>query len=194
MKFILPIILIVIAAGLFFWLTDPILNSPLAANPTTGALGGGVFSLLSERRDLNTALANSRRLQEDSRDLVAKFNNLSELDKLRINKLLPDHIDNVQLVIDINSIADKYGMTIKNVKIKTEDDVSLRANRRPVSTNSEKVAYLSFSVTGTYSQLRNLLTDLARSLRLVDITQLSFIAGDQDLYQFNIELKTYWLE
>lgn len=194
MKFILPTILIIIAGAVFFWLTDPILNNPLVIDPVTGGISGGVFPLLSERRDLNTALANSRRLQEDSRDLVAKFNNLSDLEKSRVNKLLPNHIDNVQLVIDINSIADKYGMTIKNVKIRTEEDTALRTNRRPTAGNSEKIAYLSFSVTGTYSQLRNLLTDLARSLRLVDVTQLSFVAGDQDLYQFNLELKTYWLE
>lgn len=201
MKLILPIIIILIAGGIFFWLSDPILNAPLTVDATTGNLKGGVFPLLSERRDLNTALENSNKLREASQELVDRYNELADSDKAGIDRLLPDRVDNVQLVIDINSIADKYGMTIKNVKIRTDEEVTTArtttraaTTRRSTNSTAEKRAYISFTVTGNYNQLRNFLTDLARSLRLVDVTELSFTAGDQDLYQFNVELRTYWLE
>ncbi len=195
MKFLGPIIVIIIAGGIFFYLTDPILNTALTVDPQTNNVSGGVFPLLSERNDLNTALSNSQKLQDASRALVDQYNSLAPADIAAVDTLLPDHIDNVQLVIDINSIADQYGMTIKNIKITTQDQVS--PTGRPViktSTTGEQAALISFNVTGSYNQLRNFLTDLARSLRLVDVTGLSFVASDQDLYQFNVELKTYWLE
>ena len=201
MKFIFPIILIVIAGAIFFVFTDPILNQLLVVDPQSGTLKGGVFPLLSERSDLNTALSNSEKLRTASQSLVDKYNALSETERTGVDKLLPDRIDNVQLVIDVNSIADKYGMTIKNIKIKSEEEVAAASRttarssaRKPVASTLEKTANLSFTVTGSYNQLRNFLTDLARSLRLVDVVGLSFSAGDQDLYQFNVDLKTYWLE
>jgi Tfp pilus assembly protein PilO len=199
MKFIFPIILIIIAGVVFFVFTDPILNTPLAVDPTTGEISGGVFPLLSERSDLNTALSSSDTLREASKSLVEKYNNLSESERTGVDKLLPDRIDNVQLVIDINSIASKYGMTIKNIKIGTEGDIQTtrtasRTTTKRATTALNKAADISFTVTGSYNQLRNFLTDLGRSLRLVDVTGLSFTAGDSDLYQFNVEVKTYWLE
>lgn len=199
MKLIFPIILIIIAGVVFFVFTDPILNTPLVVDPTTGEISGGVFPLLSERSDLNTALASSDALREASKSLVEKYNNLSESERTGVDKLLPDRIDNVQLVIDINSIASKYGMTIKNIKIGTEGDVQTtrtagRTTTKRATTALNKAADISFTVTGSYNQLRNFLTDLGRSLRLVDVTGLSFTAGDSDLYQFNVEVKTYWLE
>lgn len=199
MKFIFPIILIIIAGVVFFVFTDPILNTPLAVDPTTGEISGGVFPLLSERSDLNTALSSSDTLREASKSLVEKYNNLSESERTGVDKLLPDRIDNVQVVIDINSIASKYGMTIKNIKIGTEGDIQTtrtasRTTTKRATTALNKAADISFTVTGSYNQLRNFLTDLGRSLRLVDVTGLSFTAGDSDLYQFNVEVKTYWLE
>lgn len=203
MRFIFPILLILIAAGIFFVFTDPLLNDAIFIDATTGNIAGGVFPLLKERGDLNTALSNSAKLQDASRALVDRYNTLSEEERRDVDKLLPDHIDNVQLIIDINSIADKYGMTIKNIKIQTDDTsanpsssgrTATTRRQAATATQVEKVALLSFTVTGGYNQLRNFLTDLSRSLRLVDVTGLSFTASDQDLYQFNIELKTYWLE
>ena len=53
---------------------------------------------------------------------------------------------------------------------------------------------LSFSVAGTYTNLRAFLADLERSLRIVDVRALSFTAGDKDSNEYSIELDTYWFK
>ena len=139
MIFIFPIILIVIAGAIFFVFTDPILNQLLVVDPQSGTLKGGVFPLLSERSDLNTALSNSEKLRTASQSLVDKYNALSETERTGVDKLLPDRIDNVQLVIDVNSIADKYGMTIKNIKIKSAGIIKLALDRTRSDKRLEKI-------------------------------------------------------
>ena len=53
---------------------------------------------------------------------------------------------------------------------------------------------IHFTVSGTYESLKLFLTDLGRSLRIVDITDLSFSAQDLDLYEFSINLRNSALD
>jgi hypothetical protein len=54
---------------------------------------------------------------------------------------------------------------------------------------------LGFSVNGSYGVFQSFLVDLAQSLRVVDITSVTVGAGDRPgSYQYNIEVKTYWLK
>jgi Tfp pilus assembly protein PilO len=53
---------------------------------------------------------------------------------------------------------------------------------------------ISFSVTASYDNFQNFLTDLEKSLRLVEITDLSVNGNNTGLYDFSVGLKTYWLK
>lgn len=169
--------------------------------------------LIDEREKLNEALEKARELQAVSKDLEEKVKNISVEDLGRLNRLLPAHVDNVRLIIDIDQIASRYGLAIDSLEFTTQNDTSgsveiVETQRsvfaRPVVEEStgvgpvEEVALQSltfeFTVVSSYGQFLAFLRDLEKSLRLVDITGIEFFAKDEDLYDFKVKIVTYWMD
>ena len=53
---------------------------------------------------------------------------------------------------------------------------------------------LNFTITGTFDNLQKLLSDIEQNLRIIDISRISFDAGDKDIYKYDIKAKIYWLK
>lgn len=179
MKLLTPLIFIALAAAIFFWYIDP----------TYAQLKG----LLAQQSELNQALSRSRELQDVRDQLLSRYNTFpqAELDKLQ--KLLPDHIDNVRLILDLDSMAAKYGMRVRNVT--SEGDTSRAASGELGADSSPyESVVLSFTVTGPYTTFRQFLADLEQSLRLMDVVGLTFTAADTGVYDYTLRVKTYWLK
>lgn len=176
-RYLLPLLLIVIAFGLFFGFTSDKIDA--------------IYVAQDKIAELDQALANDKDLRKIRTEKLDLYNSFSNSDLDRINKLLPDSIDNVRLIIDLDNMASKYNMAVKNAKIKSDgaaDGVVGRDNKRYGAVT------LSFSVTGSYTDLRLFLRDLETSLRLVDVTGLSFTASDKDSNDYAVEVRTYWLK
>ena len=103
-----------------------------------------------------------------------------------------DAVENVGLIIDINNIAAKYGMSIKNTRINGAS--SDKSNSTGPNSNKYGSITMSFVVSTTYENFLAFLSDLEASLRLVDVTSLSFSSAQQGRYDYNITLQTYWLK
>ncbi len=180
-RFLIPSALIVAATLLFFSLTSPAWDT---ANV-----------LKQQKADIATALLNAKELQKTQKALQDQRNAIGEEATNRLEKLLPDgKIDNVQLIIDINSKAIGYGqnMALRNIKMRT-DDAGTNATIGP-KTKKYGTATLNFSVSGPYESMKSFVNDLETSLRLIDITALSFSGADKNSYEYNFEIKTYWLK
>ncbi len=179
MKVFFPLIFLAGAVGLFFWSIDPTYAR--------------IQALQQEEAEYDQALTRARELQEVRDDLIARSQAFSPSDLERLHKMLPDHVDNVRLIIDLDFMASQYGMRVRGVTIAADESRSLQGAVGPDEATYESVV-ITFSVTGDYNTFRSFLTDLERSLRLVDITKLSFEANDTGLYDYSISLKTYWLK
>ncbi|MCR4334272.1 MAG: hypothetical protein NUV47_00880 [Patescibacteria group bacterium] len=173
-KFLSPIILILLAVGMFFFYVDPQWQK--------------VKELQATNAEYNKAIEQSNQLLEVRDGLLDKYNSFRPEDLNRLEKLLPDNIDNVRLIIDINSITSKYGSSIKNVKLSTP---SIDTER---SDSGYKTMILSFALNASYDNFLNILGDLERSLRLLDVISISFKAGDKEPYEYTISIRTYWLQ
>jgi len=191
MKYFLPIILILASVGLFF----------LYVNPTYMS----VKDLKSEESSYNEALNNSKKLQAVRDVLVAKYNGFSSENQDRLSKMLPDNVDNIKLVLEIDRVASQYGMKVKNIKYDVAKkeapagQFAAQAAREPVKDYGN--FDLEFSVEGTYGNFASFLESLEKSLRIVDIGSISF-SSDQtgpagapkDVYKYDFKIKTYWLK
>lgn len=179
-KIILPVLLIVLSVGLFVMYIDPAYKD--------------IKSLQVVNTQYNDARNKSKELRGIRDNLLKKYNSFSDLDLARIKKLLPDNVDNVRLVMDINMIASKYGAIIRNIQLnKTVDNGKSRINAKELKYGS---VTLSFSMISGYDDFIKFITDLKNSLRLVDITSLDFsvIPKKAGIYKFNFTIKTYWLK
>jgi len=199
MKYLLPLINLSIAAALFFVVTDQmIINAPLSENLSDSVKStGGIRALLVRQDQLDAAIATAKLLGKRVNELNGQYNSFSADDQSRLNMLLPDHVDNIQLIIDVNGVAKKNGMGIKNIKVTTDEDGSTQETAQTTAASSATTLgsmTLSFSVTGSYDAYKNFIRDLAGSLRIIDISSTSFNTDDKGIYTYNVELRTYWLK
>ena len=180
MKLILPLISLVGAVIIFF-------------GPTRGALQA-TEPLVTKRADLEEALQNAQKIQAVRETLQERYNSFSSSDLARLHKMVPSHVDNVRLVIDVNGMAERYNMVLKDIEIGQTVDAIENPVSGTIAGDTPQHLDIRFTVSGNYESLRLFLDDLARSLRIVDITDLTFSARNVDLYDFSISLRTYWLQ
>ncbi len=133
------------------------------------------------------AIDNASRLIKVRDDVLAAYNNISDKNKDRLNKIVPDNVDNVRLIIDVkDDIAANHGLSLKNIKTSSPTDTS--------SESKYGIVTLSFSVTSGYQQFVDFVKDMEASLRIMDISKLTVTTNDIGTYDFGVEIKTYWLK
>lgn len=141
--------------------------------------------------EANAKAAELRAVREK---LTGDRTKISEENVDKLVKMLPDGVENVGLIINIDDIAGKYGLKIKNTRVnETSSRVTAAGAIGPDSTKYGTIS-MTFSITAPYSQFLVFLRDLESSQRLVDVTNLSFSASKVDTYDFNVTIQTYWLK
>jgi len=183
---------IILAGVIFFIFTQPTYDK--------------VGQLKAQIAEYDQALEKAAQLATLRDTLLSRFNSFKPEDIDRLQKMLPDHVDNVRLILDMDELARSLGLSIQNVNISSSGDAKGEAIGA-IGPDSRKFDSLkfSFSVNATYEKFLTFLQDLQSSLRLIDITSLTIapagntlVAGagatPQPLYNFTIEFKTYWLK
>ncbi|MDP3965268.1 MAG: hypothetical protein Q8Q13_00520 [bacterium] len=184
-------ILIIASVGIFFGYI----------NPTYGGRTGylelerrSIVELREEKDRYAEALEKTKEIERARTGLLEKYNNISIEDRTRLEKLLPDHIDSVRLIIDINNIASGYGMTLTNISISESGVSGFEESNEAIGPQEERFRAVEFrfGITGAYDEFRAFLFDLERSLRLVDVRTVTF-GADEEEYDYSITLVTYRL-
>jgi hypothetical protein len=183
MRNIIPFMLILASLGAFFGYVNPHYTA--------------VKDLETQKYSRDETLTKSRQLQALRDDLLKKLNTFPTRDLTRLEKMLPDNIDNVRLIIDISALAAQRGVVVKNVKNISAASIAADAKNDTTSDKGNKYGsvVLDMTVSASYDNFIAFLKDLEKSLRLVDVVSLGFSAPDSgNVYDFNIGLKTYWLK
>jgi len=189
MKFFIITLMLLIAGAAFFGYTSPAYSK--------------VKLLQAQADQLDQILEEASEFQRLKTALLAKYNSLPTDQLVRLQKLLPDHVDNVRLILDVDSLAAKNGMSLENVIINASDDGAPDAanNGALGAINVQSIPYdsltLQFRTTGSYDEFVQFMRQLESSLRLVDVVELSAhsAATAEDLvYTFDVKVRTYWLK
>ncbi|MBM3271823.1 hypothetical protein FJY94_00860 [Candidatus Kaiserbacteria bacterium] len=189
---IISIAMLVLSVGLFIVYTKPTYDSTLA--------------LQAQVASYDAALAKATELQQRKQELLSRFNAMNPNDLDRLQKLLPDHVDNVRLILDFDNFAKQHGMALENVDVAIPGAEDTKRGTIPagsVSGSKHEVVVVRFSTRGTYSMLQEFLRGIQSNLRLLDVISLSMSPGSlggqgvidgEPVYSFNVALKTYWLK
>ncbi len=176
----MPIILLVAAIGLF-------------AGYTNGAYQESK-ALAAERDAYDSTLNTSKERREQRDKLLAKEATFTQDDVTKLTRLLPDNVDNIRLIIDVNNIAARHQLTLKNVALGELTAGSSPRSKTSVGASSEPIGSvdLAFTVSAGYDNFMAFLLDLEHSLRLVDVQKISFKTGEGSL-DYSVSIRTYWL-
>lgn len=188
MKNIFALLLIISSAGIIYVLFIPTYQ--------------GVQSVMEEKGQYEKALNDSRAVEERQSVLGSKYNEMAPADVDRLEKMIPNSIDNIRLIIEVDKIAQRYNMTLENPIVSQQKDsvTSLQAIIAgvPGASSLYGVGNMSFDVTGSYETYIAFIKDLEKSLRLMDITAITLsdekVTGSVITYDFKTEIKTYWLK
>ena len=183
---IFTIIFICGAIAIFFFYTDPAYS--------------GMQTLSAQNGQYNAALDKATQLQQIKQTLLSRYNSFDPNALTRLSTMLPDQVDNIRLILDLDNLAGQYGMALQNVDISSPDTQSgsVVSSIADASQPYDSLT-IQFSTRGTYQQFMQFLTALESSLRLVDLVTLSIAPSGVangtagPLYNYTMTVQTYWL-
>lgn len=208
MRFLLPIIFIGVAIAVFLGVTNPTYLD--------------IKELTLQAESYNEALANSKRLQARRDELTQTYNGFSRTSVDALEIMVPNSVDNIGLIQEIQRMALELGIVVKNVNFdptqvepedgEVEEGVEETAEtptqsaqniprRGAVESNGLYDTFLlEFTIEGSYDDFVAFLEELELNLRIVDISNINFTASslDQqgkfsDVYDYTFTTKTYRL-
>ncbi len=181
---ILPALVLLIAIGLFFGYISPTYATKI--EPLQGQI-----------KQYNSTLAAAADFQKKEAQLAADRNAIPADAIARLETYLPDGVDNVQLILDLNALAAKSGVQLSNFDIKTDTTTSSdgAAGQLPLDANNQKVDSLDLTVkaVGTYGAFRTFLNGVEQSLRPMDLVQLDIENSPTGVYNYDMTFRIYWL-
>ena len=202
-KFAVPTILLGASIAGFIFVAAPIYND--------------VSSQKQQIASYNEALNNSKVLESERDTLTKKYDEVDKADLSKLQKMLPDNVDNIRLILEIGEIARPYGMVLGDVTYDSTGTNSSNSGSNtstaPASGNTVQgsnygIWNLGFSTSGSYTNFLNFIRDLESNLRIVDVSSIDFTSNDvapskgnssvktntqSDNYKYSFKIKTYWL-
>ena len=195
-RFLIPTILLGLTVTVFMTLTSPLYSDIQALRETSASY--------------DQALTNSKDLEKERDKLTQVYNSIEPENLNKLQKLLPDNVDNIRLILEIEKIAAPYGMVLRDVKYDTDKTSATEASAPIQGGDTTQIAHkeygvwsLGFSTNGTYNNFMSFIKDLESNLRIVDISSISFssdIGGAglnpafKEAYKYDFKIKTYWLK
>jgi len=187
MSRILPFVFLVAAGGIFLGYIHP-------------TVIGSIASTNTEIHSYDSALAAATRFEQKQAELAAARAALPPDGLKRLEGFLPDGVDNVQLIFDMDALASKTGVKLSDF---TTAESGKPASGFAVDPNGEQSAFdksspydsldLSMTATGSYPALRAFLAGVETSLRPLDLVEFSLTDSSTGVYTYDMTFRLYWL-
>lgn len=176
---ILPILALLAAIGIFFWYVNPTWTVSIAA--TKAAIASD-----------NEALIAADAFVAQQNQLIAARDAIDPADLVRLAALLPDSVDNVGLILDLNALAARSGVSLSNIDVAS--DTAPSASVPTSRTNPLSSVDLALTVIGSYQGFQAFLSGVEKSQRLLDVRDITIKGSDTGVYNYQMKLRLYWLQ
>lgn len=138
-------------------------------------------------------LAMVANIQSKKDELLKQFSEIKDIDKNKVNTVLPTSLDFVKLISEIDSVAKSQGILIDRISLtelgsSSGDSVADAAPLKPY-----KSAVVGFSFVTSYDKFKVFLDTMERSMRILDIRTIKISPNEKSDYTFNVQFETYWL-
>jgi Tfp pilus assembly protein PilO len=183
---ILPVVLLVLALLIFVAYINPTYTKE-------------ILPLQAQIKQYDSTLAAAADFNKKEAELAAARSAIPADSIARLQAYLPDGVDNVQLILDLNALAAKSGIALSNFNITSTNgsapapdqstgSLPLEAGGQPTDSID-----LTVSGTGTYNAFRTFLDGVEQSLRPMDMVQMTLTDSTNGIYTYNFTFRIYWL-
>lgn len=187
------IILIVLGIGIYFTFTQGQIDLAQSA--------------MTDNKQYTDAIENAKKVVTVREQVEKDMNKISSVDRDRLEKMIPSSVNNIHLIVDMDDLANVgHHFALTNVRAEIVGDTTASTGAptpvpmqksigTPLLTSSSlSTVKITFSAKTTYTQFMDFLKDLETDLRIMDVSKLSVKASDTGVYEFQVELRTYWLK
>ncbi len=183
-KALTPIFALIIAIGLGVTFVKPTFEE--------------IRALQVEEADYVEAIATANDLRASLEEKKRIRDSYNPTDLERLHTMLPQETHEVALVLDLDALARRHRMSLAGIQVGAEGAQSAQRAQSPESaapTDATDTPYtaldISFSLLGTYEDLRAFLESLEQSLVFFDVVDLTFGATEGDLTAYELTVRTY---
>ena len=167
-----------------------------------------IFPNYKKMEDINNKMISSGKTLEEEQEIL---NNLKEMreeyqqvkdDMEKINMVLPQGEEIPELLVQLEAMVLDAGLFCESIKpISTEEEVASITESQDQEGAKETVSYrpldISVELTGNYKSFKRYLDNLEKNIRILNITSITIVKpdfeeGGENLFDFALELKTYY--
>jgi len=192
-KTLTPIFAFIIAIGLVLTYVRPTFQS--------------VRDTQDETKEYESAIARAQELRTELQRKIDQKKSFTPSQLERLEAMIPDSADEVATILDIDTLARAHNMSVSGIAVAgssassdssnmnvSPDDLAMGgvpAENTTQSTQEYSSKEISFTLAGTYEDLRAFIDALEKSLVLYDVTKLEFGASDGDVLALSMTIRTY---
>jgi hypothetical protein len=167
---------------------------------------GHIQETQTKIQSYTAALAAADKFSQKEAELTQARANISADSLARLNAFLPDGVNNVQLILDLDALAARSGVTLSNFYIKNQDGSAAAGSATPstpsvpgqlgpslVTNTPVDSLDLTLSASGTYPAFRSFLAGIEQSLRPLDVVNLTVTESATGVYKYDMTIRIYWL-
>lgn len=189
-----PALLLIIAVALYFGYISP-------------TRAGSIAETKAQIASYESALEAAERFKQKENELIIAKAAIPTEDLARLEAFLPDGVNNVQIILDLNALAARAGLTLSDFDTGEGDNAS--EGTPPLSDGgaiTDPVTGLplaegmpvdsldmTITATGTYESFRSFLEGVESSLRLLDVVGVTVTDSETGVYTYEITTRLYWL-
>ena len=185
-RYLIPLLIVILSSSVYILYVD-------ATYKDIGRLIGNADVLKGYIVDADNA-----RTKLDA--IAEEYNSFPPVGVSRLDVLLPEKIDNVRFIIDLNEVAMRHGVQVLSPEVK------MSQSSGPESSSLSFVpSEIKFKVVSTYNVFYEFLVDLERSLALRDVGSIklksigeksqvsNIMKPEQMIYEYEVAIQSYSL-
>lgn len=140
----------------------------------------------------NETINTAKKVRSSIDKTLGEYNGISQDNVDRINKMVPSGAESMKLVVQIDDMMRKKGLSLSSIESKDAIDQNSVSNAVKNSGKNVESIFLSIKARGSYQSFHSFIEDLEKSLRLIDVNSVKIGSVGQDDFSFSIEAVSYW--
>lgn len=155
---------------------------------------GNISTLSNQKQKYEDSLQVVNNIESKKQELLTEFNAIPEDERKNVETVLPSSLDFVKLISQIDAVAAKYGISINKItstEVSSSIGDSIAVAEAPKSYQS---SVIGFSFMAPYDKFNYFLSDLEKSLRILDVKTIKIGTQTDGTYTYDVAFETYWLK